>query len=118
MGIVESGLSKLFDYQKYEKEPKLQSVIDEAENGYKGYSGMRKLTDLELENAAGGVEITGSNEDDPQQNGRCKMGGCTSYLKKTPYGYICPGCHTTYDKDKNPTDPADPNKKMGFRSFF
>ena len=112
MGIVESGLSRLFDYQKYEKEPKLQSVIDEAENGY---SGIRKLTDIELEYAAGGVEITGS--DDPQANGRCKEAGCTAYLRKTASGYMCPDCGAVYDENKNLITVWKDQKK-GVKSFF
>ena len=98
MGIFEKKLSKLFDYQKYENEPKLQSVIDGVNNEY---SGVRRLSDDELEYAAGGMGGGGS-DDDPQSNGRCKEKDCGAYLQKTPFGYICPNCGMPYDKNRNP----------------
>lgn len=97
MGIVEKKLKRLFDYQKFEQEPGLKSVIDKVE----GKSlGIRKLTDDELEFAAGGMGTDDSVQDDPQTNGRCKAKDCSSYLHKTMDGYICPDCGAVYNNQK------------------
>lgn len=96
-------LRQLFDYQKFEKEPKLQGVIDEV-NSRK--SVIRLLTDDELEFAAGGVGNV--DDEDPQAGGRCT---CGAYLKKTNFGYICtePTCGKMYDINKKPiTAKGDP----------
>ncbi|MBQ7583954.1 MAG: hypothetical protein IJT24_05030 [Lachnospiraceae bacterium] len=107
MSMVEKKLRKLFDYQKFEKEPELQGVIDGAESEY---NGVRKLTDDELEFAAGGV-AGGLEEDDPQANGRCRVKDCGSYLRRTPYGYVCsnPSCGAMYDKAMNRLDSDQGN---------
>ncbi|MCR5235711.1 MAG: hypothetical protein K6E34_00740 [Lachnospiraceae bacterium] len=98
MGNIESKLRKIFDFQKFEKEPGLDKVI----KGVKGNSGIRRLTDDELEYAAAGMgQIDNSVEDDPQQFGRCKRPGCQGYLRKTSDGYICTSCGQLYDKNKN-----------------
>lgn len=98
MGIVEKKLRRLFDYQKFEQEPGLKSVIDGVEGKT---SGIRKLTEDELELTAGGRGAAGPTKDDPQTNGRCKATkDCSSYLQKTMDGYICPDCGALYDKDR------------------
>ncbi|MBQ9361514.1 MAG: hypothetical protein IJT96_10830 [Lachnospiraceae bacterium] len=52
MDNTERKLKKLFDYQKFEKEPGLQELVDDVHGSL---SGMRKLTDDELEYAAAGA---------------------------------------------------------------
>ena len=105
MGIVEKKLRKLFDYQKFEKEPKLQGVIDGAESGY---NGIRKLTEEELEFAAGGVN-EGDNSEDMQAYGRCKVKGCGSYLRPYMDGFICSNlsCGARYDAKGHPISFSD-----------
>ncbi|MBQ9442923.1 MAG: hypothetical protein IJU43_01345 [Lachnospiraceae bacterium] len=99
MGNIEKKLRQLFDYQKFEKEPKLQGVIDEV---HSRKPVIRLLTDDELENAAGGMGGGfGGDGEDPQAYGRCS---CGAYLKKTDFGYICTdsSCGKMYDKNKKP----------------
>ena len=91
MGNVERKLRKLFDFQKFEKEPELDAVIAGV-NG--NLSGIRKLTDDELEYAAGGAS------DDPQAAGRCTVKGCGGLLHETIDGYFCPNCKQAYRKNK------------------
>ena len=45
MDNTERKLKKLFDYQKFEKEPGLQSVIDDAKQDR---AGMNRLSDDDL----------------------------------------------------------------------
>lgn len=95
MDNVGKKLRKIFDYQKFEKEPKLQGVIE-------GSTHRQKMSDDELELVAGGV-MTGDDSEDPQSYGRCPVAHCGNYLKKTPYGYICTGGHHL-DVNKNLID--------------
>ena len=85
MDNVGSKIRKLFDYQRFEKEPKLQRVIDSS-------TGKRKMSDDELEFVAGGV-MTGDDPEDPLANGRCPVNHCGCTLTKTGYGYICTSGH-------------------------
>ena len=96
MGNVERKLMKLFDFQKFEKEPELDAVIAGV-NGKP--SGIRKLTDDELEYAAGGV-MAGGSSDDSQAYGRCTVKGCGGLLSPTLDGFICGSCKQKYNKDK------------------
>lgn len=68
---MEKKLKKLFDYQRFEKNEKLEKLIRETESRY-----AKELSDddLTLVNAAGGPEI-GSNM--PEET---KVGGITGDL--------------------------------------
>ena len=99
MDNTERKLKKLFDFQKFEKEPGLQSVIDDVKQDR---AGINRLSDDDLEFVAGGAG-KGAFEDDPQANGRCKVKGCSGYLQKLPGGgYICSNCGQVYDKNRQP----------------
>ena len=78
------------------KEPELDAVIAGV-NGKP--SGIRKLTDDELEYAAGGV-MAGGSSDDSQAYGRCTVKGCGGLLSPTLDGFICGSCKQKYNKDK------------------
>ncbi len=85
-------LRKLFDFQRFEREPVLQNVIDGVEVERTG-----KLSDDELEFVAGGVK-TDSDSEDPQKYGRCPT--CGGYMEKDESGIYCPNC--------NPRQPGFP----------
>ena len=94
MDNTEKKLRKLFDFQRFEKEPGLQSVIDSVKQGR---SGGYKLSDEDLEFAAGGVaNVQG---EDPQAYGRCTVAHCGCQLSKTSFGYVCSAGHCL-DKNK------------------
>ncbi|MCR5747824.1 MAG: hypothetical protein K6G03_08955 [Lachnospiraceae bacterium] len=76
MGI-EKKIKALFDYQRFEQDARLKSVIDDVNDGLsKGY----RLSDDELEYAAGGVQ----NIDNTV---------ASKSIKKV----FCPGCNDTVD---------------------
>lgn len=54
--MLETKLKTIFDYQRLEKDPGLQTVIDEVLDRY-ALSGRKMLSDDELAKAAGGVGI-------------------------------------------------------------
>ena len=105
MSIVEKKLRSLFDFQKFEREPGLQAVIDDAGHDNKG---IRKLTEEELELAAGGVN-EGDNSEDMQAYGRCTVKGCGSYLRPYMDGFICSNlsCGARYDAKGHPINFSD-----------
>lgn len=57
---TESKLKSLFDFQRFEQDPKLQSVIDEVNDRY---SSGNRLNDDDLELVAGGVGMTDKDTD-------------------------------------------------------
>ncbi len=58
MGI-EKKIKALFDYQRFEQDAKLKSVIDDVNGGLlKGY----RISDDELEYAAGGIQNINSSK--------------------------------------------------------
>ena len=62
-----------------------------------GRSGGYKLSDEDLEFAAGGVaNVQGEN---PQAYGRCTVAHCGCQLSKTSFGYVCSAGHCL-DKNK------------------
>ncbi len=92
-------LKKLFDFQRFEKDPGLQSVIDGVTQKK---TGVNKLSDDDLEFVAGGAGRS-VGVDDPQECGRCQVKSCQGYLKPLPGGgYICSSCGQLYDKNKKP----------------
>lgn len=103
-------LAKLFDFQKYENEFHLAKVISDTE---KAFSGIRAISDDDLDMVAGGAANNNTgNGDDPQAYGRCKE--CGGYLSRNGTGYICKSCGNMYDKNKNHIGKAEP----GPVSFF
>ena len=58
---MESRLYKLFDYQRYEKDPELQEIIDDVLHRYR-ISGGTRLSDEELEYAAAAGDPNASVE--------------------------------------------------------
>ncbi len=59
-GTVEGNLRKLFDFQRFVKEPGLQSVIDDSISG----SRMMRLSEDDLDMVAAGTELPGENKNE------------------------------------------------------
>ena len=57
---VEAKLKRLFDFQRFVQEPKLQKVIDDSMS----FSNLRKLSDDDLDMVAAGTEINDNAKDD------------------------------------------------------
>ena len=60
--MLETKLKTIFDYQRLEKDPGLQTVIDEVLDRY-ALSDRKRLSDDELAMAAGGVGIPEEEKD-------------------------------------------------------
>ena len=92
-------LRRIFDFQKFEKEPGLGGVINDTMSTS---SGVRKLSDDELEYAAGGVGA-GSNTGEPDSDftiGNAFCPKCSKVMKVRIHsggrGY-CTKCNTEID---------------------
>ena len=67
--MLETALKKLFDYQRFERNAPLQSVIDEVMDNYAPNRKLR-LSDDELAMAAGGTGIQEENRiQEPDHDG-------------------------------------------------
>ena len=66
--MLERKLSKLFDFQRFERSASLQSVIDEVEDKY-ALGQIVSLTDDDLEAAAGGVCAPEKLKKEPDHDG-------------------------------------------------
>ena len=68
--MLEAALKQLFDFQRKEKSPALQTVIDEVLARYSG-SGLLSLADDDLALAAGGTRTLDTTEkQEPDYDGR------------------------------------------------
>jgi hypothetical protein len=93
-------LKKLFDFQRFEKDPGLQSVIDGVTQKK---SGVNKLSDDDLEFVAGGAGKS-TIPDDPQNFASCKATKdcCGKLMPLSTGGYICSDCKQLYDANMKP----------------
>ena len=83
---TEKKLRKLFDFQRFEKDEKLQEVID----GTLQNANIRLLSDDELEFAAGGKEM---DKDESKTEGFCvKCGKMMPVAVFTGGRYRCTAC--------------------------
>ena len=60
--MLEAALNKLFDFQRFERNPELQSIIDDVQNKYVG-GRLISLADEVLDMAAGGLGQPEDNKD-------------------------------------------------------
>ena len=97
MMSLDKKLKKLFDYQRFENEEKLQGVID---NVNKNVSNVRALSDDELIMAAGGTEISIPDQISESTINRC--GKCDTALIKKSEGKYCMKCHSYVDDNGFP----------------
>ncbi|MCR5773668.1 MAG: hypothetical protein K6G42_01155 [Lachnospiraceae bacterium] len=97
---IGNKIRKLFDFQRFEKEPGLQDVIEDSLNNV---AGVRRLTETELENAAGGVRIGNDmNNVGKAQTGvgtisnkrKCECGGDIRLLSGGRG--VCVNCNKTF----------------------
>ena len=93
-GKTEKKLKTLFDFPKLEEEPGLQNVINET---ISTSSGIRRLSDDELEYAAGGTEI---NDNKPPVTGKAFCPRCKKIMDIEIFSGgrgRCMKCHTPVD---------------------
>ncbi len=68
--MLEAALKQLFDFQRFERSPALQTVIDEVLARYSG-NGLLSLADDDLALAAGGTRTLDTTEkQEPDYDGR------------------------------------------------
>lgn len=66
--MLEKALKELFDFQRFEKNQELQSVIDKVESKYpEGI--VLSLRDEDLEMAAGGLRMTEEGKKETEHDG-------------------------------------------------
>ena len=83
--MTEAKLKALFDFQKFEQEPKLQSVIDNA----RSMSKIVPLRDEELTYLAAGVDNSGINNNP----GRCPQCGSPLVFNEKKNWFECQNCN-------------------------
>lgn len=91
-GSTEKKLRRVFDFQRFENDEKLGSVIDKA----KRFSSARSLSEDELEFAAGGREIV---QEDQEPEGFCPK--CNRMVAVRIFSggrYACSKCRTRIDE--------------------
>jgi len=70
--MLEKALKELFDFQRFENNQELQSVIDEVDARYPGGI-ILSLADEDLEMAAGGVRLTEEGKKDLKHDGNSPL---------------------------------------------
>ena len=90
-------LRALFDFQRFEEEPGLQKVISDTVNSS---SNIKRLSDDELEYAAGGVGVQNPKDEKPLLIGRAYCKKCDKVMDVEIYSGgrgICTKCRSEID---------------------